>query len=103
NRALVKRAPGRARPSVPWSRTVSKPHTNRRHVMVSQGRPAEPAELAQPSASAEPESPAEPIPPAGPEARRWLELAAVEPAVLELRPDYTVLIIVAEGLRPGPS
>lgn len=68
--------------------------------MISQGRPAE---LAQPAAPAEPESPAEPIPPAGPEARRWLELAAVEPAVLELRPDYTALIIAAEGLRPGPS
>src|SRR5919108_6531636 len=41
--------------------------------------------------------------PAGPEARRWLQLAAVEPAVLKLRPDYTVLLIVAERLRPGPS
>jgi len=68
--------------------------------MTSQGRPAEPAEPAQP---AEPAAPAELAPPAGHEARRWLELAAVEPAVLELRPDYTALIIVAEGLRPGPS
>ena len=62
--------------------------------MTSHSRPAE---LAQPAA------PAEPAPPAGPEARRWLGLAAVEPAVLELRPDYTALVIVAEGLRPGPS
>jgi DNA/RNA-binding domain of Phe-tRNA-synthetase-like protein len=46
---------------------------------------------------------AESVAPAGPEARRWLELTAAEPAVLELRPDYTALIIVAEGLRPGPS
>jgi DNA/RNA-binding domain of Phe-tRNA-synthetase-like protein len=56
--------------------------------MTSQARPAELAESAAP---------------AGPEARRWLELAAAEPAVLELRSDYTALIIVAEGLQPGPS
>ena len=43
------------------------------------------------------------VSPAGREARRWLELAAVEHPVLELRPDYTALIIVADGLRPGPS
>jgi DNA/RNA-binding domain of Phe-tRNA-synthetase-like protein len=65
--------------------------------MTSQGRPAAPAKPAAPVASAGP------APPAGPEARRWLELAAVEPSVLELRPDYAALIIVAEGLRPGPS
>jgi DNA/RNA-binding domain of Phe-tRNA-synthetase-like protein len=41
--------------------------------------------------------------PASAQARRWLEMAAVEPAVLDLRPDYTALIIVAEELRPGPS
>jgi DNA/RNA-binding domain of Phe-tRNA-synthetase-like protein len=41
--------------------------------------------------------------PASPKARHWLDLAAVEPSVRELRPDYTALIIVAEGLRPGPS
>jgi len=56
--------------------------------MTSQASPAELAEVAVP---------------AGPEARRWLELATVEPSVLELCPDYTALIIVAEGLRPGPS
>ncbi len=48
-----------------------------------------------------------PAGPAGPEAspgaRRWLGLTAIEPAVRDLRPDYTALIIVAEGLRPGPS
>jgi DNA/RNA-binding domain of Phe-tRNA-synthetase-like protein len=62
--------------------------------MTSRGSPAE---IAQPAA------PDELAPPVGPEARRWLELAAVEAAVLELRPDYTALIVVAEGLRPGPS
>jgi DNA/RNA-binding domain of Phe-tRNA-synthetase-like protein len=41
--------------------------------------------------------------PAAPEARRWLDLAAVERPVLDLRPDYTALIIVADGLDPGPS
>ena len=41
--------------------------------------------------------------PVSPEARRWLDGAAVERPVLELRPDYAALIIVAEGLRPGPS
>ena len=41
--------------------------------------------------------------PASPEARRWLDLAAVERPVLDLRPDYTALLIVAEGLDPGPS
>ncbi len=40
---------------------------------------------------------------ASPEARRWLDLVAVEGSVLELRPDYTALVMVAEGLRPGPS
>ena len=41
--------------------------------------------------------------PVGPEAGRWLDLAAVERPVLDLRPDYTALIIVADGLHPGPS
>ena len=41
--------------------------------------------------------------PVSPQTRRWLDLAAVEPAVRDLRPDYTALILVAEGLRPGPS
>jgi DNA/RNA-binding domain of Phe-tRNA-synthetase-like protein len=40
---------------------------------------------------------------AGPEARRWLDLATIENRVVELRPDYTALIIVAENLSPGPS
>jgi len=33
----------------------------------------------------------------------WLDLAAVDRQVLDLCPGYTALIIVAEGLRPGPS
>ena len=41
--------------------------------------------------------------PVGPAAARWLDLAAVERPVLDLRPDYTALIIVADGLHPGPS
>ncbi|HEX2821364.1 MAG TPA: phenylalanine--tRNA ligase beta subunit-related protein [Streptosporangiaceae bacterium] len=40
---------------------------------------------------------------AGPAARRWLDLATIEDRVVELRPDYTALIIVAENLSPGPS
>ena len=40
---------------------------------------------------------------ASPEGRRWLDLATVERPVLDLRPDYTALIIVADGLHPGPS
>jgi DNA/RNA-binding domain of Phe-tRNA-synthetase-like protein len=40
---------------------------------------------------------------AGREAERWLELTAIDGPVLELRPDYTALVIVAEDLRPGPS
>jgi DNA/RNA-binding domain of Phe-tRNA-synthetase-like protein len=41
--------------------------------------------------------------PVSPEARLWLDRVTIERPVLELRPDYTALIIVAEGLRPGPS
>jgi len=41
--------------------------------------------------------PPESASPAGPRARRWLDLAAVERPVLDLRPDYTALIIVADG------
>jgi DNA/RNA-binding domain of Phe-tRNA-synthetase-like protein len=52
------------------------------------------AELAEPPGGADP---------VGPEARQWLGQVAIERPVLELRPDYTVLIIVAEGLQPGPS
>jgi DNA/RNA-binding domain of Phe-tRNA-synthetase-like protein len=37
------------------------------------------------------------------DARRWLDQAVVDPEVHNLRPDYAALIIVAEGLRPGPS
>ena len=33
----------------------------------------------------------------------WLWQASVEPAVFELRPDYRALLILAEGLIPGPS
>src|SRR5271166_5550511 len=51
----------------------------RRRTMTGQARPPE-------SAS-----------PASPQARRWLDLAAVERPVLDLRPDYTALIIVAEA------
>ena len=40
---------------------------------------------------------------AGEAARRWLGQVAVERQVTELRPDYTALLIAAEGLRPGPS
>ena len=47
--------------------------------------------------------PPESVSPARAEARRWLELTTVEHPVLELRPDYTALIIVADGLQPGPS
>lgn len=33
----------------------------------------------------------------------WLDDASIDPAVLELRPDYRALLIVVEGLRGGPS
>src|SRR5580693_3171936 len=33
----------------------------------------------------------------------WLDLAEIEEPVAELRPDYLALIVVAAGLRPGPS
>jgi DNA/RNA-binding domain of Phe-tRNA-synthetase-like protein len=36
-------------------------------------------------------------------ATSWLDLVTVEGQVTELRPDYTALLIVAEGLQPGPS
>ncbi len=32
----------------------------------------------------------------------WLDDASIDPAVLELRPDYRAMLIVAEGLRGGP-
>ncbi|MTD14881.1 hypothetical protein GIS00_13120 [Nakamurella sp. YIM 132087] len=33
----------------------------------------------------------------------WLDGARVDPAVFELRGDYSVVLITAEGLTPGPS
>jgi hypothetical protein len=51
----------------------------------------------------EPADPDSPDSPDSPEVRRWLDLAEVERPVLDLRPDYTALIIVADGLDPGPS
>src|SRR4029077_3666424 len=71
--------------------------------VTSQARPAGPARATGP---ADPAGLGQAPGSAGPvsiEARRWLDGAAVERPVLELRPDYTALIIVAEGLRPGPS
>jgi len=35
--------------------------------------------------------------------RRWLDLATIDRSVLDLRPDYTAVLIVADGLRPGRS
>ena len=35
-------------------------------------------------------------------ARAFLAAVSVAPEVLELRPDYRVLVMVAEGLKPGP-
>lgn len=40
-------------------------------------------------------------PDADPEA--WLAQASIAPEVTALRPDYRALLVVAEGLRPGPS
>jgi DNA/RNA-binding domain of Phe-tRNA-synthetase-like protein len=37
------------------------------------------------------------------DAQDWLDQIFIDPAVMELRPDYTAVIIVAERLRPGPS
>ena len=34
-------------------------------------------------------------------ARAFLTAVSVAPEVLELRPDYRVLVMVAEGLQPG--
>ncbi len=71
--------------------------------MIGQTRHPEPAGPDTSAGPAGPDTPAGPAGPAGPEARRWLDLAAVERPVLDLRPDYTALIIVADGLDPGPS
>jgi DNA/RNA-binding domain of Phe-tRNA-synthetase-like protein len=38
-----------------------------------------------------------------PEARHWLDRVTVDDSVRELYPGYTALVIVAEGLRPGPG
>ena len=35
-------------------------------------------------------------------ARAFLEAVSVAPEVFELRPDYRVMVMVAEGLEPGP-
>jgi hypothetical protein len=35
-------------------------------------------------------------------ARAFLAAVSVAPEVLELRPDYRVLVMAAEGLEPGP-
>ena len=37
------------------------------------------------------------------DAQDWLDQVTIDPRVTELRPDYVAVIIVAEGLRPGPS
>ncbi|HWF80411.1 MAG TPA: phenylalanine--tRNA ligase beta subunit-related protein [Streptosporangiaceae bacterium] len=37
------------------------------------------------------------------DAQDWLDRVFIDPAVMELRPDYAAVVIVAEGLRPGPS
>jgi len=34
---------------------------------------------------------------------RWLDTAHIDPAVHGLRPDYRALLVLAEGLVPGPS
>lgn len=39
----------------------------------------------------------------GPSTQEWLDGATIAPEVAELRPDYRVLLIAAEGLAPGPS
>jgi DNA/RNA-binding domain of Phe-tRNA-synthetase-like protein len=38
-----------------------------------------------------------------PDATRFLADVNLDPAVLALRPDYRVLVLVAEGLEPGPG
>ncbi len=43
------------------------------------------------------------IRPASGAAREWLDRVVIDRAVIELRPDYSALILAAEGLRPGPS
>jgi len=39
----------------------------------------------------------------GQDLRAWLDAAWVDPEVRALRPDYRAMLIVADGLRPGPS
>jgi DNA/RNA-binding domain of Phe-tRNA-synthetase-like protein len=55
--------------------------------MTGQVRPTEPAHAEPASAGA----------------RHWLDLAVIERPVLDLRPDYTAVIIVGDGLHPGPT
>jgi len=43
------------------------------------------------------------VPETGQGIERWLAEAYIDPAVAELRPDYAALLIVVEGLRPGPT
>jgi DNA/RNA-binding domain of Phe-tRNA-synthetase-like protein len=53
-----------------------------------------------------PEEPMTPLAAAeqpSPEAQDWLAGVSVAAEVTELRPDYTAMIIVAEGLVPGPT
>jgi DNA/RNA-binding domain of Phe-tRNA-synthetase-like protein len=38
-----------------------------------------------------------------PDPRAWLGEATVDPAVLDLRPDYRAVLLTAEGLNGGPS
>lgn len=38
-----------------------------------------------------------------PDIKTWLDTVTIDPAVRALRPDYRALVVVAEGLRPGPS
>ncbi len=37
------------------------------------------------------------------EARAWLDEVTIDPEVVKLRPDYRAVVIVGEGLEPGPS
>ena len=37
------------------------------------------------------------------DAQDWLDRVSVDSQVMELRPDYVAVVIVAVGLRPGPS
>lgn len=43
------------------------------------------------------------VPDTGLDVERWLAEAYIDKAVAELRPDYAALLIIVDGLRPGPS